>query len=224
MTAGRCCNNNYYRWIFDDPACVDWNEPSGNMVGNGFTWGQATHMLAWVYQVTGLRPKTVHCSMVHSVRTTADIHSSAIIECENGATISFSGTCALPGIAHGDDATGKLLEVKVFGSEGAMLYGGDDRTPDSGRLELRLNTGEVQPLSTDFHFENCDEEGDGPESVQSFIAACRGEEHYQASSSLIGVRTVRTIDAMYRSARAHGPVAVLSSSDADFSSKGSVAS
>ena len=37
--------------IFDDPTLTGWNEPSGNMVGNGFGWGQQSHLLAWVYKV-----------------------------------------------------------------------------------------------------------------------------------------------------------------------------
>jgi hypothetical protein len=36
-------------WIFDDVNCRDWNQPSTDkMIGNGFGWGQITHLLAWV--------------------------------------------------------------------------------------------------------------------------------------------------------------------------------
>lgn len=42
---------------------------------------------AKVYFVTGLIPQSVFCKMVYSKKTGADIFTSAIIECTNGATI-----------------------------------------------------------------------------------------------------------------------------------------
>ena len=36
--------------------------------------------------VTGLRPKSVFCKMVCSAQTGADIFTSAIIDCTNGAS------------------------------------------------------------------------------------------------------------------------------------------
>jgi hypothetical protein len=46
-------------FLFDDPANDGWVKPSGTMVqpdgsGNGFGWGQASHVLAWVLHVGGL--------------------------------------------------------------------------------------------------------------------------------------------------------------------------
>ena len=38
-------------WLFDDPANQGWVAPSGGMVGNGFAYGQLSHLLAWVLQV-----------------------------------------------------------------------------------------------------------------------------------------------------------------------------
>ncbi|CAJ1449133.1 unnamed protein product, partial [Effrenium voratum] len=51
-----------------------------------FAWGQSCHTLAWVYWVAGLSPESVFCKMVRSKSTGADIFTSAIIQCTNGAT------------------------------------------------------------------------------------------------------------------------------------------
>ena len=49
-------------WVFDDPANVGWNEPTGTMLGNGFGWGQLAHPLAWLYMVSGLTPVKVRAN------------------------------------------------------------------------------------------------------------------------------------------------------------------
>merc|ERR1712096_566217 len=145
------------------------------MVGNGFGWGQMSHLFVWVFQTTGLAPETVSCSMQYSKATGADVYDSGVITCVGGATISFSGVACLPGDAYSSEPAGKVIDCKVFGSEGALLFGGDDRRPASGQLELRRNDG-TTILPGGFMFENCEEDGDGPESLQSFLDACRGEE------------------------------------------------
>jgi hypothetical protein len=54
-----------------------------------------SHLLAFIYRVTQLEPRSVTCTMVASPVTGADIHNSAVITCTNGATISLSGTAAV---------------------------------------------------------------------------------------------------------------------------------
>jgi predicted dehydrogenase len=74
-------------WLFEDPEQPGWTQPQGTMVGNGFGWGQMSHLLAWVFRVTGLEPATVSCVMVHSATTGADLHDSATVTCTSGATV-----------------------------------------------------------------------------------------------------------------------------------------
>lgn len=197
-------------WIFEDPANKGWNEPdsTGTMLGNGFAWGQSSHLLAWIYHVgDNLRPQRVYCAMNHSDKTGADVSHAATIQCEDGVTFSLSGTSLLPGNAHSDPPIGKLVRIKIFGTEGAIIYTGDDRDAKSGTLELRRGGSgddagavEVQCPDLGFEFEEIDQEGDGPRSMQCFIAACLGRESYYAGAdSDVGLRTVQTIDAMYRS-------------------------
>lgn len=200
-------------WIFDDPRNTGWNEPddSGEMIGNGFAWGQSSHLLAWIYHVAGggggLAPSRVRCAMTTSGRTGADVSHAATVTCGNGATMSLSGTSLLPGNAHSDPPVAKRVRIEVFGTEGALFYGGNDRDPRSGKLEwLRggdhENAGSVEIKCPElgFQFEELDQEGIGPESLQCFIDACLGQDdYYPGADSLVGLRSVQTIDAMYRS-------------------------
>lgn len=204
-------------WIFDDPSNKGWNEPTGGMLGNGFAWGQISHLLAWIYHVCpNLQPVDVYCNMVHSEKTGADVSLSATIRCYDGsnskelAVMNVSGTSLLPGNAHSEPQIGKVAEIKIFGTEGSLLFGGDDREPNSGRLELRRPDGSTEVLHENFHFENLDAEGLGPESLQNFVQLCCGSKDvvYAGANVMDGLRSIQTIDAMYRSHDSSGPVNV----------------
>ena len=201
-------------WLFNDPINQGWNEPDPNvpsMIGNGFAWGQSCHLLAWVLHIVGDRlgrPASVYCSMTHSEETGADVSFAATVKCEGGATMSLSGTSLLPGNQYADPPVGKRVSVGVFGTEGALFYAGDDSDAGSGRLEIRRGGGigpgmratEVLCPDLGFQFEDCEMEGSGPESLQSFIAACSArEDYYVGADSQIGLQTVQIVDAMYRS-------------------------
>ena len=89
-----------------------------------------------------------------------------------------------------------------------LLFLGIDRDPSSGRLEwLRgdddnenLGAVEIQCAELGFEFEDLDQSGIGPQSLQCFVDACLGrEEYYNGADVLVGFRSVQTIDAMYRS-------------------------
>jgi predicted dehydrogenase len=115
--------------------------------------------------------------------------------------MSISGTTLLPGNEHSDSPIGKKVDIKIYGSKGAVMYCGDDRDQDSGSLELRREDGKVElPCGAGFDFENTDVHGTGPESLQSFIAACQGKtDYYAGADALLGLRTIQTLEAFYRS-------------------------
>lgn len=51
-----------------------------------------------------------------------------------------------------------------------------------------------------FDFENLAQKGAGPESLQNFIDACFGRTtYYVGADSCVGLKTVQTLEAMYRS-------------------------
>ena len=190
-------------WLFHNPDNKGWNEPdeSGKMIGNGFAWGQASHILAWIYHVTDIEPNKVYCKMNHSEKTGADVAHSATIHCNDGVTFTLSGTSLLPGYQHSDPPVGKKISIQIFGTKGTLTYAGDDLDPSSGRLELINGNGKTEVLceAIGFQFENGEVGGDGPESLQEFISACHGITPYDGANSGIGLKTVQTIDAMYRS-------------------------
>ena len=190
-------------WFFEDEENTGWVKPSGSMMGNGFGWGQLSHLLAWVFKVTSLEPCEVSALMTTSPKSGADIHDAALIRCASGATISLSGSCGWPGNNH-TQATGKHIDIKVIGSKGILSYGGDDQQPSSGRLELRTHDGGGHVSDEGFLFENCEQDGNGPESLQNFVRACRGEEYVNGADARVGMHAVRALDAMYRSACSGG--------------------
>lgn len=240
-------------WLFDDARNHSWvsktpwkggaassaGEEDGSkekraMSGNGYAWGQLAHILAWIYSVLGAGdsaaadddiavPSKVYCTMSHSSATGADISLAAVISCHDGVTFSLTGTALLPGSQYADPPVGKHINVEIFGEKGSLMYGGDDRIPESGKLELRrtavgkkedgqsefpcsnqdwsdLLGDEASELKDGFYFEDGEVDGTGPGSMKAFLDACQGlTSGKPANDSLIGLRTVQIIDAMYRS-------------------------
>lgn len=190
------------REFFDDPRNTEWVSPSGTMLGNGMAWGQLSHTLAWIFMVTGMSPMSVFCHMGYSAVSGADIYDSASIRCLCGATISVQGVA---GLAGGNSVgtrrtSGKLIENKIFGTEGCILYSGDDANPTSGDLILNRHDGKDQ-IFPGFAFENTEKDGHGPESLQAFIGACLGRPVANAADAPLGLKVVQVIAAMYKSAK-----------------------
>ena len=203
----QCAMHSALLWLFDDAANVGWTTPTGSMVGNGFAWGQLSHLLAWVFKVTALTPASAFCSMSWSAASGADLSDSAVIVCEGGASISVSGSCCVPGNAHDAEGgqLGKKIGFRIFGDEGSLTYEGYDQQPASGRLELARRDGAHDAaddaLPAGFAFENYDQDGLGPESLRAFVDACLGRPHFVGADAHVGLQVVRAIDAMYRSAK-----------------------
>ena len=192
-------------FLFDDPANSGWVKPSGSMTqpdgsGNGFGWGQLSHLLGWVIKVASLDVEEVTALTHRSEASGADLTDAALLKCARGISVSLSGSCSLPGNEHGEDATGKLFEIKIFGSKGVLSYGGDDKNVSSGKLELKKHDGSEAYVSEGFLMENTEAEGNGPESLLHFIAACRGLPFQNGADQEVGMQAVRVLDAMYRSA------------------------
>ena len=193
-------------FLFDDPRNTGWVTPTGSMVmpdgsGNGFGYGQASHVLAWVLGVGGLQVDEVTAITHRSEKSGADLMDAALIRCVNGCSISFSGGCLWPGNEHGDEATGKWFDIKMFGSKGVLSFCGDDKKPSSGNLTVKFHDTDTPDfVSEGFLMENTDSEGNGPESLVHFIAACRGLPFKNGADEGVGLEAVRVLNAMYRSA------------------------
>ena len=215
-------------WVFSNPDNAAWNKPTGSMLGNGFGWGQSCHLLGWVYFVCGsgemcsdpLKPQQVFCAMNHEPTTGADISHSATVLCDNDIVMNVSGTAYLPGSQYSGPQVGIHIRIQIYGTKGAILYEGEDENPSSGRLELRREDGSTELVDPNFAFVNSSPEGNGAESVQDFVQYCKWsaqETSTPVSSSatpkttqptdppmncanvVVGLRTVQTLEAMYRS-------------------------
>ncbi|KAL7556774.1 hypothetical protein ACA910_005217 [Epithemia clementina (nom. ined.)] len=217
-------------WLFSNPENLTWTQPSGTMLGNGFAWGQSCHLLGWVYFVCGgdggdengggLKPSQVFCAMNHEPITGADMSHSATILCENDIVLNVSGTAWLPGSQYSQSKqVGKQIRIQIYGTQGAILYEGDDALPSSGHLEWRKEDGSCEILADHFLFENSSPLGYGAESVTDFVEMCSWSATAEAVNNknlgtnedrsspppmncatvLIGLRTVQTMEAMYRS-------------------------
>ena len=168
------------KWIFLDPKADGWTKPTGNMIGNGFGWGQSSHLLAFLFHIMpDLQPKTVFCRMTHSKITGADIAHSATIECSDSSSkdtvlINMSGTALLPGKANSEPCVAKLIQIDVYGDNGSLHYAGDDLDPSSGSLDYRASNGLTEVLCDRFEFEAYDNEHYGPESTVNFVELCCG--------------------------------------------------
>ena len=108
-------------FLFDDPKNDGWVKATGGMLCNGFGWGQLSHVLAWVLHVAGLDVDEVTAMTHRSEKSGADLTDAALIRCKGDISVSLSGGCSWPGNEHGDEATGKLFDIKIFGSKGVLM-------------------------------------------------------------------------------------------------------
>ncbi len=164
------------------PPPSTWADPEK---AGGYGWGQMSHLLAWVFHVSDLRPRQVHGMAVPS-RTGVDQYDAASVICDNGATIALSGSATVP------KHRGFQMDVRLFGSEGMIVF-----DVERERLELarRDGTEETHPFSRGEGAYI----GEGP--VARFIEICAGKPVENAANAENGARVVETLDAMYRSAR-----------------------
>ena len=146
----QCAMHSALLWLFDDAANVGWTTPTGSMVGNGFAWGQLSHLLAWVFKVTALTPASAFCSTSWSAASGADLSDSAVIVCEGGASIFRERLVLRAGerARRRGRPLGKKIGFRIFGDEGSLTYEGYDQQPASGRLDPRAATAPTTPPTT----------------------------------------------------------------------------
>ena len=154
-----------------------------------------------------------------SAATGADLYDAVTITCTNGATISATGVGACP------DKGFKVVGNWLFGTAGMLSYSGlagsDNVQLEEGatkerdvagaasgpRLEIWTNDG-AHERGPPFEFGHLGQDGPGPGSLDAFVKACNGEKFYEGAGPHVGLKAVATIEAIYRSAQAGGPVEV----------------
>ncbi len=169
--------------LFRPPAST-WADPAH---AGGYGWGQLSHALAWLFHVADIEFADVY-GLTGLSATGVDFYDAAVAHATNGATIALSGSATMP------KHCGLHLDIRIYGSEGTILW---DSEANRGRLELRRLDGDdavvtLRPGEYDY---------DGALPVRTFAALCAGRPVVNPADADNGVRVVEALDAMYRSAK-----------------------
>jgi predicted dehydrogenase len=165
--------------LFRPPAST-WADPRQ---AGGYGWGQMSHSLAWIYRVADVVPESVF-AMTGKSPAGVDYYDAAVVRMANGATMALSGAATVP------KHCGFQMDIRIFGSEGMLLF-----DVERERLVLRRNDG------TDLIIPITSGEGgyDGALPVHRFIEICAGLSSNNAADAENGARVVETLEALYRS-------------------------
>jgi predicted dehydrogenase len=166
--------------LFRPPAST-WANPRQ---AGGYGWGQMSHSLAWIYRVADVVPESVF-AMTGKSPTGVDYYDAAVVHMTNGATMALSGAATVP------KHCGFQMDIRIFGSEGMLLF-----DVERERLVLRRNDGAdlIVPITPGEGGYN------GALPVHRFIEICAGLSSNNAADGEIGARVVETLEALYRSA------------------------
>lgn len=164
------------------PPASTWADPGR---AGGYGWGQMSHSIAWVYRVADLMPESVFCFAGKSP-TGVDYFDAAAVRFTSGATMALSGAALLPKHSR------PQLDIRIFGSEGMLLFDAERERLELDRLDGQGGERmELAPGSGDY---------DGRAPVNAFIDVCLGDRAANEANGENGARVVETLEAMYRSA------------------------
>ncbi|MEQ1949833.1 Gfo/Idh/MocA family oxidoreductase [Mesorhizobium sp. CN2-181] len=163
------------------PPVATWADPAKS---GGYGWGQLTHGLGALFRIVDLDPVRVFAKTGLS-KAGVDFYDAAVVELSNGATVSLSGSATVP------KSRGYQIDIRVFGTEGMLLF--DIERP---RLEVVRHDGKSQIV--DFGPGAGDYEQTAP--VNLLVDLCRGEKVFNPANGIVGMRSSLVLDAMYRSA------------------------
>ena len=169
--------------LFRPPAST-WADPDK---AGGYAWGQMSHSLAWMIHVSGLTVEEVYCASGLSP-SRVDFYDAATARASNGATIALSGAATVP------KHRGMHTDVRIYGTEGMILFDNQSAAVRLWRLD-----GADDELTLDRP------EYDGALPVQVFAKLCAGEDVTNASNARCGAEVTATIAALYRSAASGQP-------------------
>ena len=167
------------------------------LAGGGYAQAQLSHAIGLALWLTGLRGHEVYgVTWRPSADVPVEFHDAAVVVFDNGAVGTVSGGSCHMGA--GNDKHQQEVQ-ELIGSEGQLHVDVEReivwryRGPDS---DIRL------PVETGDGLYNCR----GP--IDALVDLAAGRDVPNASPGELGARVVEIIDALYRSARSHTPVAV----------------
>ncbi|HWJ75472.1 MAG TPA: Gfo/Idh/MocA family oxidoreductase [Kaistia sp.] len=166
--------------LFRPPAST-WADPAR---AGGYGWGQLTHGLGALFSMVDLDPVRVFAKIGLSPAG-VDFYDAAVVELENGATISLSGAATVP------KSRSYQMDIRIFGTEGMLLF-----DVERARCEVIRHDGRT-------HIEKLPADAGAYESVAPIallVDLCRGADVINPANGTVGMRASLLLDAMYRSA------------------------
>lgn len=164
------------------PPVSTWADP--DQFG-GYGWGQLTHGLGALFRIVNLDPVRVFAKTGLSPAG-VDYYDAAVVELSNGATVSLSGSATVP------KSRGYQIDIRVFGSEGMLLF-----DIERARVEAIRHDGKT-------HIETLPDDAGAYESIAPItllVDLARGAASSNPADGTVGMRSAVLLDAMYRSAR-----------------------
>ena len=168
------------RWgqTFFRPDRMTWQDPQA---GGGFAWGQASHSVALLLWLTGLRP--IEAIGRGFPEAAVDLCHAGTLVCEGGAVVALSGAAAMP------EPMPALLRLLITGDAGVL-----DIAVDQDRAALFRHDGAHQalPVAPGQWRYDCE----GP--VRALVALARGgpEAEHDLSPGVVGAATVAVLHAL----------------------------
>lgn len=163
------------------PPPSTWADPAK---AGGYGWGQLTHGLGALFRIVDLDPVRVFARTGLSPAG-VDFHDAAVVEFANGATMVMSGAATVP------KSRGYQIDIRVFGTEGMLLFDIERPRVEAVRHDGRSEIIELGPNAGDY-------ETVAP--ITLLVDLCRGAEVGNPADATVGLRSAVLLDAMYRSA------------------------
>lgn len=164
------------------PPVSTWADPKKS---GGYGWGQLTHGLGALFRIVDLDPARVFAKTGLSPAG-VDFYDAAVVEFANGATMALSGSATVP------KSRGYQIDIRIFGTEGMMLFDIERARVEVIRHDGKTHIADLGPNAGDY-------EQVAPISL--LVDLARGEKVPNPSDGVVGMRSSVLLDAMYRSAK-----------------------
>lgn len=164
------------------PPVSTWADPKKS---GGYGWGQLTHGLGALFRIVDLDPARVFAKTGLSPAG-VDFYDAAVVEFANGATMALSGSATVP------KSRGYQIDIRIFGTEGMMLFDIERARVEVIRHDGKTHIADLGPNAGDY-------EQVAP--ITLLVDLARGQNIPNPSDGVVGMRSSVLLDAMYRSAR-----------------------
>lgn len=164
------------------PPVSTWADPKKS---GGYGWGQLTHGLGALFRIVDLDPARVFAKTGLSPAG-VDFYDAAVVEFTNGATMALSGSATVP------KSRGYQIDIRIFGTEGMMLF-----DIERARVEVIRHDGKT-------HIADLGPNAGAYEQVAPItllVDLARGQKVPNPADGVVGMRSSVLLDAMYRSAK-----------------------